>query len=107
MMYKPFIGNTDQLPITVFAVVAKNDNNTFQISTSRDGSAVTFTDAGEGNTHQFEMSVTYKSGNIFGWNCSKSNRKIKFNIYTLRKRWINRGRTEDIQIKFNFRFKSN
>ena len=56
MIYKPFIGNTDQLPTTVFAVVAKNDNNTFQISTSRDGSAVTFTDAGEGNTHQFEMS---------------------------------------------------
>ena len=55
-MYKPSSGNTDQLPTTVFAVVAANDNNTFQISTSRDGSAVTFTDAGEGNTHQFEMS---------------------------------------------------
>ena len=32
------------------------DNNTLQISTSRDVSAVRFTDAGEGNTHQFEMS---------------------------------------------------
>tara|TARA_Y100001972_G_scaffold3524_1_gene3961 strand:- start:1592 stop:14002 length:12411 start_codon:yes stop_codon:yes gene_type:complete len=55
MVYKPGIGNTDRLPSSVFAVVSSNDNNTFQISTSRTGSAVTFTGAGIGNAHQFEM----------------------------------------------------
>ena len=45
---------SDALPSSVF-VVNKTDN-TFQISTTRAGSAVTFTSLGEGNAHQFEMS---------------------------------------------------
>ena len=56
MIYQPGAGTTGVLPSTVFAVVNANDKNTFQISTSRTGSAVTFTEAGEGNAHQFEMS---------------------------------------------------
>ena len=42
------------LPSSVFVVNSKD--NTFQISTSKAGSAVTFTDIGSGNAHQFEMS---------------------------------------------------
>ena len=44
----------DILPSSVF-VVNKTDN-TFQISTTRSGTAVTFTSIGEGNAHQFAMS---------------------------------------------------
>lgn len=43
----------DLLPSSVF-VINKNEN-TFQISTTRAGTAVTFTDLGSGNAHQFEM----------------------------------------------------
>ena len=46
-------GVTDILPSTVFAIV--NDYDTFQISTTRGGTPVTFTDLGGGNIHQFEM----------------------------------------------------
>ena len=56
MIYQPGAGTTGVLPSSVFAVVAANDNNTFQISTTRTGSAVTFTETGAGNAHQFEMS---------------------------------------------------
>ena len=45
---------SDILPSSVF-VVNKTDN-TFQISTTRSGTAVTFTSIGEGNAHQFAMS---------------------------------------------------
>jgi len=45
---------SDVLPSSVF-VINKTDD-TFQISTTRAGSAVTFTSLGEGNSHQFEMS---------------------------------------------------
>jgi hypothetical protein len=44
---------TDILPSSVF-VVNKTDD-TFQISTTRSGTAVTFTSVGSGNAHQFEM----------------------------------------------------
>jgi hypothetical protein len=48
-------GVTDTLPSTVFAVVTNRDYDQFQISTTRSGTAVTFTDLGGGNAHQFEM----------------------------------------------------
>jgi len=48
-------GVTDILPSTVFAVVTNRDYDQFQISTTRSGTAVTFTDLGGGNAHQFEM----------------------------------------------------
>ena len=44
----------DILPSTVF--IKNKTENTFQISTTRNGSAVTFVSPGEGNAHQFEMS---------------------------------------------------
>ena len=44
------------LPSTVFAIVSNLNSDVFQISTTRSGTAVTFTDLGGGNTHQFEMS---------------------------------------------------
>jgi hypothetical protein len=44
---------TDILPSSVF-VINKTDD-TFQISTTRSGTAVTFTSIGEGNAHQFSM----------------------------------------------------
>ena len=47
---------TDLLPSTVFAIVNNLNADVFQISTVRSGTAVTFTDLGGGNTHQFEMS---------------------------------------------------
>ena len=50
----PSSGATDILPSKVFAIVT--DNDSFQISTVSGGTtAVTFTDLGGGNIHQFEM----------------------------------------------------
>ena len=49
----PTSGVTDILPSTVFAIVS--DDDSFQISTVRSGTAVTFTNLGGGNIHQFEM----------------------------------------------------
>ena len=46
-------GIVDTLPSNVFAIVV--NENSFKISTTRSGTAVTFTDIGEGNAHQFEM----------------------------------------------------
>ena len=43
-----------ELPTQVFAVVNNNDNE-FSISTTKSGTAVTFTSLGEGNAHQFAM----------------------------------------------------
>jgi hypothetical protein len=48
-------GVTDLLPSTVFAVVNDLNYDEFFISTTRSGTAVTFTDLGGGNIHQFEM----------------------------------------------------
>ena len=48
-------GVSDTLPSTVFAVVTNRNYDQFQISTTRSGTAVTFTDLGGGNAHQFEM----------------------------------------------------
>jgi hypothetical protein len=43
----------DTLPTSVFAIVQNDDS--FQISTTKAGTAVTFVGLGEGNAHQFEM----------------------------------------------------
>ncbi len=43
------------LPSSVFVINKNEDDDTFQISTTRAGTAVTFTDLGSGNDHQFEM----------------------------------------------------
>ena len=43
-----------ELPTQVFAIVNNNDNE-FSISTTKSGTAVTFTSLGEGNAHQFAM----------------------------------------------------
>ena len=43
-----------ELPTQVFAVV-NNDDNKFSISTTKSGTAVTFTSLGEGNSHEFAM----------------------------------------------------
>lgn len=43
-----------KLPTQVFAIVNNNDNE-FSISTTKSGTAVTFTSLGEGNAHQFAM----------------------------------------------------
>ena len=48
-------GVIDTLPSTVFAVVEDRNFDEFFISTTRSGTAVTFTDLGGGNAHQFEM----------------------------------------------------
>ena len=48
-------GVTDLLPSTVFAIVNDLNYDEFFISTTRSGTAVTFTDLGGGNVHQFEM----------------------------------------------------
>ena len=57
MIYNdPVSGVTDTLPSTVFAVVTNRNYDQFQISTTKSGTAVTFTNLGEGNAHQFEMS---------------------------------------------------
>jgi len=45
----------DLLPSSVFVINKNEDDGTFQISTTRAGTAVTFTDLGSGNAHQFEM----------------------------------------------------
>ena len=42
-----------QLPSTVFAI--RNDSNSFYISTTRAGAAVTFVGVGTGNAHEFAM----------------------------------------------------
>jgi hypothetical protein len=58
MMYKnASAGIVSTLPSEVFVVISNSDDdgNTFQISTTRSGTAVTFTGFGEGNAHQFEM----------------------------------------------------
>ncbi len=44
---------TATLPTQVFAIVDNNDN--FSISTVKSGTAVTFTDLGSGNSHEFSM----------------------------------------------------
>lgn len=43
------------LPSSVFVINKNEDDDTFQISTTRPGTAVTFTNLGSGNAHQFEM----------------------------------------------------
>jgi len=43
------------LPSSVFVINKNEDDDTFQISTTRAGTAVTFTNLGSGNAHQFEM----------------------------------------------------
>jgi hypothetical protein len=52
MVYK-LGGITTSLPSSVFVV--NISENTFQISTTRAGTAVTFVSRGSGNSHQFEM----------------------------------------------------
>ena len=52
MMYKNGSIN-EELPSQVFAIV--NTDNSFSISTTKAGSAVTFTSIGEGNAHVFAM----------------------------------------------------
>jgi hypothetical protein len=52
MMYKNGSIN-EELPSQVFAIV--HDDNNFSISTTKAGSAVTFTSVGEGNAHTFAM----------------------------------------------------
>ena len=54
MMYRNDAVNVEaELPSTVFAIV--NNNDSFQISTTKSGTPVTFTSVGEGNAHEFEM----------------------------------------------------
>ena len=53
MLYESSTGTIDELPSSVFAI--RTDADKFQISTTRDGSAVTFVGVGTGNAHQFEM----------------------------------------------------
>ena len=53
MLYQSSTGAIDQLPSSVFAI--RDSADTFQISTTRSGSAVTFVGIGTGNSHQFEM----------------------------------------------------
>jgi len=53
MLYQSSTGAVDELPSTVFAI--RDSADTFQISTTRGGSAVTFVGIGTGNNHQFEM----------------------------------------------------
>jgi hypothetical protein len=51
--YKSPTGGIGILPSSVFAI--NITENTFQISTTRTGTAVTFTSIGQGNAHQLEM----------------------------------------------------
>ena len=67
IQYKGADGGIDELPTTVFAI--RNDSDSFQISTTRTGTAVTFVGVGTGNAHQFAM--------------SKSNTKAIININNL------------------------
>ena len=53
MQYKDASGGIGSLTSPVFAIV--NDQNSFSISTTKSGTAVTFTSVGEGNAHQFDM----------------------------------------------------
>mgnify|MGYP003133587279 CR=1 FL=1 len=54
MLYQSSTGAVDSLPSTVFAI--RDTTDTFQISTTRGGNAVTVVGIGTGNDHQFEMS---------------------------------------------------
>ena len=54
MQYRNDAGVEGILPPTVFAVVGSDDDS-FHISTTRTGTAVTFTSIGEGNAHMLEM----------------------------------------------------
>ena len=55
MQYIPATpGSVDVLPERVFAIVG-GDDDSFQISTSRAGAAITISSLGEGNAHMFEM----------------------------------------------------
>ena len=56
MQYKDASGGIGSLTSPVFAIV--NDENSFSISTTKSGTAVTFTSVGEGNAHQFDMKKT-------------------------------------------------
>ena len=56
MQYKPATGNIDILPSSVFAI--RNNTDSFQISTTKAGTAVTFVDVGEGNAHEFAMGLS-------------------------------------------------
>ena len=67
MQYKGADGGIGQLPTNVFAI--RNTSDSFQIATTRAGTAVTFVGVGTGNAHQFEM--------------SKSNTKAIININNL------------------------
>ena len=53
MQFKGASGGIGSLTSPVFAIV--NDENSFSISTTKSGTAVTFTSLGEGNAHQFSM----------------------------------------------------
>ena len=53
IQYKSSTGSMEELPSTVFAIKVNDDS--FQISTTRSGTAVTFTGLGEGNRHKFTM----------------------------------------------------
>ena len=53
MLYESSTGAVDELPSSVFAI--RSDEDAFQISTTRGGSAVTFVGVGTGNMHQFAM----------------------------------------------------
>ena len=53
IQYKSSTGAMEELPSTVFAIRENDDN--FQISTTKSGTAVTFTGLGEGNRHKFTM----------------------------------------------------
>ena len=53
IQYKSSTGAMEELPSTVFAIKVNDDS--FQISTTRPGTAVTFTGLGEGNRHKFTM----------------------------------------------------
>ena len=56
MQYKPATGNIDILPSSVFAI--RNNTDSFQISTTKAGTAVTFVGVGEGNAHEFAMGLS-------------------------------------------------
>ena len=53
MEYQGVTGGIDQLPTNVFAIRTNKDS--FQISTTSGGSAVTFVGVGTGNKHEFAM----------------------------------------------------
>ena len=53
MQYKGVSGGIGSLTSPVYAVF--NDSNSFFISTTKSGTAVTFTSLGEGNSHEFNM----------------------------------------------------